>query len=220
MICLNEKPDFLINSEGKLFGIEMTHYYREKSSDTKYPLQQKLATRRKILDLAKSIYNERKLPPLFVHVHFDLHFQCGEREVQTTAKKIVEVVEQALSKPSNEVLCRRDEIPLCGVDLISVKKKLSGINRWSAPFGSFVPSVSSQQIQEILNEKSSRCRKYREKCDAVWLVIVMDRFQPSSFSLIPDTTLESRYNYSFDSAFLFFYDYNHSQKSPFLLRKS
>jgi len=219
MICVDEKPDFVIKTGSKFLGVEITHYYREKSSETKSPLQQKLATRRKIVDLAKSIYDAKKLPPLYVHVHFGLHFYCSEREVQASAEKIVRVVEQALSKTSDEVFCRRDEIPLAGIDLITVKKKLKGINIWTAPFGSFVPFVSLQRIQEMLDEKNSRCEKYREKCDFVWLVVVMDRFQPSSFSLIPDEVLESFYNYSFDSAFLFFYDYNHSQKPPFVLQK-
>jgi hypothetical protein len=219
MVCLDEKPDFVIRIGSKFLGVEITHYYRETSSETKSPLQQKLATRRKIVDLAKSIYDAKNLPPLYVHVHFGLHFYCSEREVQTSAEKLVRVVEQQLSKTADEVFCRRDEIPLADIDLITVKKKLRGINLWTAPFGSFVPFVSPQRIQEMLDEKNSRCEKYRKKCDIIWLVIMMDRFQPSSFSMIPETISEHLYNHSFDSAFLFFYDYPDSQKPPIILQK-
>lgn len=220
IICFDEQPDFLIKSNDKIVGIEITHYYREQTSDTKSPLQQKIAVRRKIVDLAKSIYDEKKLPPLYVHVHFNLHFCCSEREVKASAEKIVRLVEQSLTKSSDEILCRRDEIQMSGVDLISVKRKLKGINRWTAPFGSFVPFVSSQQIQRILDEKNARCEKYRKKCHSIWLVIVMDRFQSASFAQIPEELLKSAYNHLFDSAFLFFYDYDHLQKPPFLFRKA
>jgi hypothetical protein len=216
----DEEPDFLIKTESKIVGIEITDYYRERPPKIKSPLQQKLTTRRKIVDLAKSIYDKQGLPPLFVHVHFNLHFRCSEREVQAFAEKIAQFVEQSLLKPSSEVLCRAHEIPMQGVDLIYIKKRTSGINRWTAPFASFVPSISPQQIQGVLDGKNTHCAKYRKKCDIIWLVLVMDRFKPSSFSLIPETTLEYSYNHLFDSAFLFFYDYTHLQKPPFLLRRA
>jgi hypothetical protein len=215
-----EEPDFLIKTAGKILGIEITDYYRERPPRTKSPLQQKLTTRRKIVDLAKSIYDRRGLPPLFVHVHFNLSFRCAEREVQAVADKIAQFIEQSQLKPSGEILCRADEVPMQGVDLIYIKKRVSGINRWSAPFASFVPSISAGQIQDVLDGKNTRCAKYRKKCDIIWLVLVMDRFKPSSFSLIPEATLEHSYNHLFDSAFLFFYDYTQLQKPPFILKKS
>jgi len=52
--------------------------------------------------------------------------------------------------------------------------------------------------------KNVLCADYRKKCDKIWLVIIMDRFKASSFSSIPDTTLEHSYTHNFDSAFLFF----------------
>lgn len=220
VIKRDEEPDFLIKTESKVVGIEITDYYREKSPQTKSPLQQKLKARRKIVDLAKSAYEKQSSLPLFVHVHFNLHFHCSEREIQGFAEQIAEVVQQALAKPSSEILCRPYEIPVQGVDLIYIKKRTSGISLWTAPFASFVPSVCPQQIQDVLDGKNARCAKYRKKCDLIWLVLVMDRFKPSSFSMIPDTTLEAPYNHLFDSAFLFFYDYTHLQKPPFVLRKA
>jgi len=57
------------------------------------------------------------------------------------------------------------------------------------------------------------------KCDKTWLVIVMNRFDPASFSLISEATLENKYSHSFDAAFLYFFDYSDLQKSPFVLQK-
>ena len=220
IVCLNEKPDFLIKTNSNFLGIEITGHYRERSPNTKSPLQQKLNTRRKIIDLAKSIYDGKKLPPLFLHVHFNLNYYCSESKIQSVADMIAQLAEQSISLPSSEIAWKADEIPSRGIDLITVKKRNTGINYWSAPFGSFVPPINPQQIQDILNDKSARQMEYRKRCDLTWLVIVMNRFDPASFSLIPETTLEHLYTHSFDSAFLFFYDYAHSQKPPFLLRTS
>jgi hypothetical protein len=86
--------------------------------------------------------------------------------------------------------------------------------------GSFVPTLNPQQIQEILDGKNSRCAAYRNKCDKIWLVIVMNRFSASSFAMIPDGIAEHEYAHKFDAAFFFFYDYDHQQKPPLLLEKS
>jgi hypothetical protein len=91
---------------------------------------------------------------------------------------------------------------------------------WNAPLGSFVPTMSPQQIQNVLDGKNALCNEYRKKCDKTWLVIVMNRFDPASFSLISEATLENEYSNSFDAAFLFFFDYPDSQKPPFLLQKA
>ncbi len=95
-----------------------------------------------------------------------------------------------------------------------------GKSYWNAPLASFVPTVNPQQIQDILNEKNSRCADYRKKCDEVWLLIVVDRFKASSFSMIPEGITEHDYTHEFDAAYLFFYDYPDKQTPPFPLKKS
>ena len=157
---------------------------------------------------------------MFAGVHFDLNFHCHKSEIQPIARRLVELAEQSLSNPVSEKIWRRDAIQLSGIDLLSFKKWKAAKSYWFAPLASFVPAANSQQIQDILDDKNVLCAGYRKKCDKIWLVIVMDRFQASSFSLIPETALEHSYTHNFDSAFLFFYDYTHSQKPPFLLRNS
>jgi len=157
---------------------------------------------------------------VYVNVHFDLNFHCRKSEVQPIAERLVELAEQSLSSPTDEKIWRIDDIQLKGIHLLFVKKMKLAKSYWSAPLASFVPIVNPQQIQDIFDEKNAFCGDYRKKCDKIWLVIVMDRFEASSFSLIPETTLEHLYTHRFDSAFLFFYDYTHSQKPPFLLQRA
>jgi len=219
-IVSHESPDFLVKAPNEIVGIEITGFYRQTSSSTRLPLQQRQSVRHKIVTLAKSSYDQKGLPPVFVGVHFALNFHCRKSEIQPISEKLVNLAEKSLSNSAEEKIWRRDDIQLSGVDLLSVKKMNLAKSYWSAPLASFVPTTSSQQIQNILGGKSALCDEYRKKCDKTWLVIVMNRFDPASFSLISETTLENEYSHSFDSAFLFFYDYTHLQKSPFVLRKA
>jgi hypothetical protein len=214
----DESPDFLVEAPNEIVGIEITSFYRQTSSSTRPPLQQRQSIRHKIIALAKSYYDQKGLPPVFAGVHFDLNFHCRKSEIQPIAKRLVGLAEQSLLDPTPEKIWRRDDIQLSGIDLLSFKK-CKAESYWDAPLGSFVPTTSPQQIQNIFDEKNALCNEYRKKCDNIWLLIVMNRFDPASFSLISEITLENKYSHSFDAAFLFFYDYPDSQKSPFVLHK-
>ena len=219
-IVPNESPDFLVKAPNETVGIEITGFYRQTSSSTKPPLQQRQSVRHKIVTLAKASYDQKGLPPVFVGVHFALNFHCRKYEIQPISEKLVNLAEKSLSNSAEEKIWRRDDIQLNGVDLLSVKKMNLAKSYWSAPLASFVPTASSQQIQNILDGKNTLCDEYRKKCNKTWLIIVMNRFDPASFSLISENILENEYFYNYDSAFLFFYDYTHLQKSPFLLQKA
>ncbi len=216
-ISPDERPDFLVKTLNEIIGIEITGFYREASSSARPPLQQRENVRRKIIALAKSIYDDKGLPPVFVSVHFDLNFHCRKSDIQSIASRLVELAEQSSSNLVGEKIWRIFEIQLNGVLLLSVKRVKLAKSYWNAPLASFVPTVNPQQIQDILDEKNARCDGYRSKCAKIWLIIIMDRFEASSFSMIQETTLNHQYRHSFDAAFLFVYDYNDSQKPPFLL---
>ena len=222
-VCLDESPDFLIKSPTGIIGVEVTHFYRQMSSDTQPTLQQRESVRHKITSLAKSIYDRKGHPSVFVSVHFDLNFHCRKSDIQHIAERLVELAELSLSgltEEKKEKIWRKYEIQLNGVLLLSVRKWRMEKSHWNAPLASFVPTVNPQQIQDILDEKNTRCADYRTKCDEVWLIIVMDRFSASSFSIIPEGIADRHYTYEFDSAFLFSYDYPDKQKPPLPLKKS
>jgi hypothetical protein len=220
-IVLDESPDFLVKTSCEIVGIEITGFYRQTSSSTNPPLQQRQSVRHKIVALAKSNYDQSGLPSVFVGVHFNLNFHCPKSEIQMISERLVNLAEKSLSNSVEEKIWRRDDIQLKGIDLLSVKKvNYLTKSHWSVPLASFVPTVDPQQIQDILDDKSVLWSEYRKKCDKIWLVIVMNRFDPASFSMISEAALENEYSYNFDSAFLFFYDYTHLQKPPFILRKA
>lgn len=156
----------------------------------------------------------------YVFVHFDLNFYCKSSEISAAASELVQVVEARFQKGSADEFIRRHEIGIPGVAAISMKKARGVTSYWSAPLASFVPTVTPRQLQKILSKKSTLCRDYRKKCNEIWLVIVMDRFAASSYSLIPDEISESSFSHGFDQAFLFCYDRDDMQKPPYPLRDS
>jgi hypothetical protein len=54
IIFPDERPDFLVKAPSEIIGIEITGFYRETSSSTRPPLQQRESVRHKIITLAKS----------------------------------------------------------------------------------------------------------------------------------------------------------------------
>ena len=220
-ICPDERPDFRVNGPNGDVGIELTNYYREFSSDILPPLQARQSARHKIAEEAKRIYDLKRLPSLVVHVHFDFRFHCGQSEVHAFGQRLADLAECSVRDQKPPWIWRRDEIQLNGVALLDIRRitKMPE-SYWSAPLASFVPEVSPAQLQSILDKKSSLCAEYRQKCGVVWLLIIMNRFNPASFSLIPQRIQDHVFTHDFDSAFLFFYDRADEQKPPILLRKA
>ncbi|HEY5346478.1 MAG TPA: hypothetical protein VIK62_09060 [Verrucomicrobiae bacterium] len=215
----DEKPDFLIKDANEIVGVEITGFYRETASKTQRPLQQREGLRNRIIALAKSIYDGKELPSVYVTIQFDLNFYCGKSEVQRIAERFADLTEQSLSNLAEGKVWKIYDIQLKGVHSLSVEKREWQKSDWTAPLVSFLPTANPQQIQEILDEKNILCEVYRKKCNKIWLVIIMDRFKSSSFSLIPEMVSEHFYTHNFDSAFLFLYDHNHPRKPPILLKK-
>jgi hypothetical protein len=153
IIFPDERPDFLVKAPSEIIGIEITGFYRETSSSTRPPLQQRESVRHKIITLAKSIYDNRGLLPVFVSVHFDLNFHCRKFDIQPIAERLIELAEQSLSNLAEEKIWRIYEIQLNGILPLSVKKLKLVKSYWNAPLASFVPTVNSQQIQNIFDEK-------------------------------------------------------------------
>jgi hypothetical protein len=184
-------------------------------------LQARRSARHKIIEEAKRIYDLKGLPHLVVHVHFDYRFHCGQSEVHAFSERLAHLTECSVREHKLPCIWRCDEIRLNGVHLLEIRRTTKMPNSyWSAPWASFVPEVSPAQLQSILDKKSKLCAEYRKKCAEVWLVIVMNRFDPSSFSLIPQRIQDHPFAHGFESAFLFHYDRSDEQKPPVLLRKA
>lgn len=215
-ILRHERPDFLINTTDGILGIEVTHVYRQMP-DGQIPLQQRERVRRKIIEEAQYIYDQSGSGPLVVNVHFDFNFCCKMFDVRATAEKLAALV--VLLKNQSRTEARRDEIPIPGIALLRIIRPVKSASRWSSPFGSFVPPLTPTQIQCVLDRKNLLYAEYRKTCDRVWLVVAMDRFRASMFSLVPESAKQHIYSYQFDSAFLFLYNRLDEQQPPCLLRR-
>jgi len=219
-ICPDESPDFLVKSGNGIIGVELTDFYRQVSSETPLPLQAREKVRQRIISQAKSIYDESGFAPVWAFAYFDGNFQCRASEIQSVAERLVQLAKCSLLEQENEKNWARDDIQINGIHSLSVKRSIMAKSYWRAPLATFVPEVKPQQLQKILDKKSALSEDYRRKCKKVWLVIVMDRFRASSFSLIPEGFAEHAFSHKFDSAFLFSHDYSDAQSPPILLRKS
>jgi hypothetical protein len=213
----HERPDFLIRTGDRVIGVEVTEYFRDMAGTVQTPLQQREAVRRKIMNQAKSIADQRGGLSGLVFVHFDLDFYRKTSEISATATELVNVAERRFQNGEADMFIRRYEIDIPGVAGVSINKLRGLKSYWKDPLASFVPTVTPQQLQHILDQKSPLSGEYKKKCDEIWLLIVMNRFQASSYAMIPAEISHHAYVHDFDSAFLFCYERNDEQKPPYRL---
>ncbi|MDB5159665.1 MAG: hypothetical protein JWR50_4372 [Mucilaginibacter sp.] len=215
----HESPDFLVDDGKKKVGIEVTGFYRESGSESS-PLQKRKKIRQKVIDRAQILFNSKGLASRWVTVHFGLYFHCKKSEVEHIAKKLADLAASPFPTEVDQMIWNNDETTLKDIDCLVVRNVEMPESHWSAPMGTFVPNIEPQQIQQILDIKSKLCEKYRKSCDELWLIIVMDRFEASSFASITQESRLHYYSHLFDSAYLFLYEHSVNQDPPLLLLKS
>jgi len=67
----------------------------------------------------------------------------------------------------------------------------------------FVTELPVSRVKERIEAKNAKLSDYRSQCDAVWLLIVVDGRQPSTFFDVSGQALRETYDSSFDRTYLF-----------------
>lgn len=173
-----EEPDFLIDAGNSILGIEVTDLYRSPQPG-KLPEQATEGGREKCVNRVQQLYEAEDGPPLLVSVHFrEVHIP-SKRETPL-AKEILEVLRQNIPNPGQKVWVEEgwgpDWRPLpAEVDSISIFNALGKYpSLFQAPGASRTSSLTQQDVQRAIDEKEKKYDKYRERSDAVWLLIGCD----------------------------------------------
>ena len=66
-----------------------------------------------------------------------------------------------------------------------------------------MPDIPSDLVLARINQKNDKVGKYREQCDEIWLLIVVDGFLPSTWFDVSGEALKQTYQSSFDRTYLF-----------------
>jgi hypothetical protein len=88
------------------------------------------------------------------------------------------------------------------VSYLSIRRKrILSKNLWVPTRGAFVPTLTPLDLQKRIEEKEGKVTSYRQKCSQVWLLIVANGFEPSTFGELAPEVEEFPFETSFDRIF-------------------
>jgi hypothetical protein len=204
-IRAHEKPDFLIEARDAVVGIEVTELYRS-DSDARIPRQASEALRERCIRQAESICRNDARSQLYVSVYFNFSVDLRKSTIPPLSARLAELV-QSFDLDDYESVVLENDGETNGfpeeVDSIHIRRLPSVMSGfWNAPDVGWVPDCSSEQIQEVIDKKNSRAIDYRQHCNLIWLVIVIDGFRISSSFNVPKRIRNHHYRSDFDRTFI------------------
>ncbi len=181
----DEEPDFVIDADSDVLGIEVTQIFHGRRPNQPPPKLED-AEREHITQLACSLAEAANIPPLMVSLHFGEYPLLRKSDRQKLAESVVGIVQGIVPAPGLPSYWRNDF-----EDLDAVPEKLDSISvfhipnsqthHWQCGRAGFIDTTFTKQLQTTIDGKGTLLDKYLKKCDRCWLVVAADWGQPSSF---------------------------------------
>jgi hypothetical protein len=208
IICLQEKPDFLIKNAYGLVGVEVCVWaYDEDEGEGGSPTRRHESLSSKVVLRAQEIYNLTGLPPINVSVDFHPQHPLRVGQRQRLAAEIFSITARHLPAPGAHA-------PVCwpGPGWKELPKEVASIyiSRparaeqeafWAPEGGGAIPEFSPAHVSEVIRKKERRLSCYRKSADTVWLLIAATGYNPSGFCKIDRELHQHAFTTGFDAVF-------------------
>ena len=198
-----ESPDFIIEINGEIIGVEVTGIYRDLVDGNSAKTQSDLLA---ITDEAVRIYNDNGGIPLVFGFSFNGKVAVKNRKV--TAKKIglflckytkehfpkgIDTIQQIRINQNN------DEFSLVRSVFAQPTDSATAVGLTVSGFDSI--SAQDSDLEKALRKKETLLQKYKERCNKIWLLIVLPSMQ-----LAADFKLQNKRSvtiaHKFDAAYI------------------
>ncbi len=201
-----EEPDFLVRDQGRVVGIELTDLHRATKPE-QVPEQATEAMRKRVISRAQEIYIARQLPAATACFLLNDRIHLQKAEVEPLATEMADLVANNLPEPNSS-----SEVPRCWEDKRSLPSLLHSLSVhrldvftntfFSAPGAAWIARLDRDDIERALSRKEQKYRKYRTKCDEVWLVINTDIESTATWFEFNLQVLEEPFTTHFERVFL------------------
>lgn len=214
-----ERPDFLIKNDQHITGIELTELFHEPRKDGTI-LQARENYIFEILNETTQLYNSLNFSTVNVHVIFSVHAKLGKRKVDRLVEQLVDIVKKNIptENKAHTTIRRASTNNILPSELSMVKVvRLDGIEKskfYPTGIGGAIPEIPTEFIEEGISSKNEKVEEYRNCCDKIWLLLVVDGFLPSSWFEVKGPALKETYSSNFDKTYIL--DFQH--KNSFLLK--
>jgi hypothetical protein len=207
-----EEPDFILDLNGIRLGVEHTRVLRDENKKGSL-LKAKERWREEIMQSAHKLYRSSTHQSLYVTAIFDDLIKLKKCDIETVAAQLclaVQEVEQQgrISKqflplePWSANYHLRNHIPQA-IAHLWLQKGSNGDELWSVSDGGAIGPLPADTIQFRIDDKEKRVASYRQRCDQLWLLIVVSGNEFSSMFDDEDKTFpEITYKSSFNKVFL------------------
>lgn len=201
-----EAPDALVTTRGRTVGLEIRRIFRQEGKRGS-PLRKNEDFRRKIVNLAAQIYERKGGPPVYVSVHYNDVRDPGSQSPHQLSQVLTEIVYRNTpgidgSKEESYEYTNRAWFPETFGTVRVYRPKGFKKSFWSVPAADYQESLTPDHIRTAIAAKETRIPIYRKKITEIWLLLVTDHGELSSFFGYPQKTLEEIYRASFQRIFV------------------
>ena len=204
-ITSSEEPDFLIAGPARTIGVELTELHRQ-ARPGQAPLQASEAMRHRVAARAQELYMQDGHPPVRCAI-FMQDANIEKSQVELLAKAIVDIALRNLPPPNasnNESYdwVNRSYFPEI-IDSITVHR-LDAITQthFNCPGATWVPKLSSTDVERTLAAKEPKYPAYRQRCDEAWLLVNADIGSMSTWFDFQAEGIAGCFATSFDRVFI------------------
>jgi hypothetical protein len=206
-VVSSESPDFLIKSQPRWIGIELTEYHVQEPDEGRGSrMRAQERTEDRVLLRASEQHQSKGLPPVAVYVLWNPHRAFRRRRIQELATVLADLVQEHLPELGHEITIRRGHrawrsLPQ-EVASLSVDRRINfSKNSWTSVRAAFVPTITPPELQKIVRNKEAKVPSYRQECQEVWLLIVAHGFEPSTYGELGPEVDDHEFETSFDRVF-------------------
>lgn len=173
VVSYGDKPDVIIEGERKI-GMEVTTFYPQ-SGEHRESEQRQIKLREDILDKAQQRYLEKGGKYLWLVFDFNKEHPIQNKEKFIT--RIVDLVQKIEDYPTGEII-KDNFIDIPEIRFLSINQEFNNDHTWVLLYSGSVPMMSTSRLVQIVREKEHKLKQYR-KCDAYWLLVVIDFVNPA-----------------------------------------
>ena len=188
----DEEPDFLIRGE-RTVGIELTELHRLPAAG-QAPAQETQSLHERAIRRASDVYVAAGHPP--VECNFQFREPVSKADVPRLAQVLADLV--ARIRPEMDEQCS-EEFTWDNRDYFPEVLTYVSVRRYPAIektfFGAAGPApavpLRVEDVKRVVQAKEGKIPSYRQRCDEVWLVIVVDSEFTSTWFHGDDGSLDS-----------------------------
>jgi hypothetical protein len=168
-----DRPDIIIEGPRKV-GIELTNFFLERGRIPESEQNQK-TIREDVLKQAQRIYLTEGRKPIEISFSFNKNHPIQKKK--KLISKIVDLGRRLEAFETGEVSKHLLE-DIQELSFVYVNSTLYSDPKWRSFQVYTVPIMSVQRLTDILREKENKAKNY-SKCDAYWLLVVVDFINPA-----------------------------------------